>query len=296
MKRSIFASALPLGVLGFALAAAPAPAAPKEYKVVEMKDGVTVRGVVKLLAADKAKAALPKLQVTKDNDKGCGDKEQATERLIMDPETLGLANAVVYLKDVSAGKEWPEGMREEESKATIDQKGCRYVPHVQWVKPKTQLVILNSDAADHNIHGFKSPPEQNSLAASKFNFKSEPGSTNDDTDDAFLDEDSAGFYLVKCDVHPWMSAYVVSAPHPYYTVTKATPGALKPGEFALENVPAGDYTLVVWKEGMHETPTVADGKIASYTYSPNTIVTKEIKVEAGKECPYQTIEIPFQAK
>ena len=140
--------------------------------------------------------------------------------------------------------------------ATIDQKGCVYVPHVAWARAETQLVVVNSDAADHNIHGFKTPVGQNSLKETKFNISSEPGSTKDSNADAFLED--AGLYLVKCHIHPWMSAYVLVADHPYYAVTsdKAS-GDLKPGAFALDRVPPGTYTLVVWKEGMVENGTPA---------------------------------------
>lgn len=295
MKRSVVAVSVAAGLLGLVLAATPAPAAGKAYKVVDVQGGATVRGVVKigLSPEEKAVFALPKLKVTKDGDKGCGGPEHESERLLFCRETLGVANAVVFLKEIAAGKDWPDAMKSEDRVATIDQKGCVYVPHVAWARAETQLVVVNSDAADHNIHGFKTPVGQNSLKETKFNISSEPGSTKDSNADAFLED--AGLYLVKCDIHPWMSAYVLVADHPYYAVTsdKAS-GDLKPGAFALDRVPPGTYTLVVWKEGMVEKPVESDGKVSAYNYSENVVIEKQITVEAGKDLDLGDIVVPLQ--
>lgn len=282
MQRGPLASAALVGLVALVGAAAPAPAAGKEYKVVEVKNGGTVRGFVRIAAEDKEKFALPKIAHFKDNDKGCGDPEQPSERFVFDAETLGVGGALVFLKDMAEGKDWPEAMKKEDRTSVIDQKGCRYMPHVQWVRGSTQMIIVNSDAADHNIHGFVTPAEKNSLATTRFNFTSAPNSRNEDTADAFLED--AGLYLVKCDVHPWMSAYVHVVDHPYHVVTsEKAEGDLKPGEFRLTDVPAGSYTLVVWKEGMHEMPIFADAKISAYNYSDNMVLTFPVTVEAGKD-------------
>lgn len=277
--------------------AAPAPAARKEYKVVAVAGGATVKGrvLLGLSEAEKASFALPKVRHGKDNDKGCGEAEHDSERLKFDRASLGLGYAIVYLKDVAAGKDWPEAMKSDDRVAVIDQRTCKYVPHVQVARTDTQMVVLNSDAADHNIHGYKTPAAKNSLASTKFNFTSAPNTRNDDTADAFLEE--PGLYLVKCDVHPWMNAYLLVVEHPYHTVTShVEAGGLAPGEWALADVPPGDYTLVVWKEGMHEMPQEADGKISAYNYSDNIVRELPIKVEAGKELVVPDVVIELQKK
>jgi plastocyanin len=293
MNRPLVASLASLAFLGLALTASPAPAAGKEYKVVEVKDGGKIHGFVKLDVAPGTDLALPKLKIFKDNDKGCGADSRDTERLLYDKETLGVANAIVYLKEVAAGIDWPESMRSDDRTATIDQKGCTYAPHAQWVRGGTQMVILNNDGADHNIHGFRTPADENSLKDTKFNFASAPGSKKDDVDAAILTD--AGLYLVKCDIHPWMSAYVFVASNPYCRVTSAkADGDRKPGEFVLENVPPGDYTLVVWKEGMIEKAMAAGGKISAYSYSSNIVSEQAVKVEAGKEVVVPDVKIAVQ--
>jgi plastocyanin len=266
------ALALPAAALLAAALLGPAPtlAAEGDYEVVKVEDGGTVRGICRISEAVPAWD----VKVFKDLDKGCkGDHK--TERMVHG-EDRALANCVVFLKEVKRGKDWPEAMRSDERTILIDQKGCTYVPHVQWMRKDTQIVIGNSDQADHNIHGYRE-----SLENTQFNFISPPGSKKDDVSEAFLERH--GKYLVKCDIHPWMSAYVHVVPHPYHDVTseKATEGK-KPGEYVLTDVPPGDYELVCWHEGMVETPNEKDGQIASYTYSEELVQTVKIAVEAGK--------------
>jgi len=264
------------------LAPTAAPAAGKEYKVVEVKDGGKIHGFARL----KAKVERKNVSVFKDNEKGCGDKEHRTQRLVFDDATLGVGNVLVFLKAIDAGKDWPEAMRSDDRTAVIDQKGCEYLPHVQWARPGTQTVVLNSDRADHNIHGFKSSLEKNSLADTKFNFSSEPDTKKDAIGDAFLEDPAK--YILKCDIHPWMNAYIFVVDHPYHDLTRAADGdGCKAGEFTLADVPPGKYVLVVWKEGVKETAQESDGKISAYNYGPDWTQEIEVTVEAGK-----TVEVP----
>ena len=48
--------------------------------------------------------------------------------------------------------------------------------------------------------------------------------------------------LVRCDVHPWMRAYIGVVPHPFFAVSDAG------GEFDIGGVPTGTYTLEAWHE------------------------------------------------
>jgi plastocyanin len=279
------AAAAAFSVLAFS--SRPAASAPKEYKPGAVKDGGTIRGICRI----KNPVELPKVEVFKDNEKGCGEKQRASERLVYDAATNGLGNCLVWMKGIAAGKEWPEAMAKEDRTASIDQKACHYVPHVQWVRPGTQMVILNSDAAEHNIHGYK-----NTMAETQFNFASPPGKTIDDVENAFLE--MPAIYLVKCDIHPWMSAYVHVVEHPYHAVTsEKSEGDRKPGEFVLKDVPPGEYEVVAWHEGMLETPQMVGGKIQTYTYSKDvTLPAVKVKVEAGKDAAYLEFDFPMQSK
>jgi hypothetical protein len=259
------------------LRASPAPAEPAAYTVAPAPNCGSIKGRCTLGAPGGTLPERWKVKIFKDNDKGCGaDKERPTERWIVG-EGGGLANCLVYIKEISAGKDWPEAMKPEERKALIDQKGCRYLPHVQWIRGATQVVVGNEDQAEHNIHGYRG-----SLADTQFNFASAPGKTVDDVEKAFLE--ISGLYLVKCDIHPWMSAFVHVVDHPYYEVTSdGSAGGLKAGEFAMADVPPGTYQVIAWHEGMEESPQEQDGKIAAYVYSPDvTLPAQTVTVEAGK--------------
>jgi plastocyanin len=162
-----------------------------------------------------------------------------------------------------------------------------YVPHVQWVRTDTQMVVANSDQADHNIHGYKG-----SLANTQFNFASAPGTKLEDIGDAYLER--AGKYLVKCDIHPWMSAYIHVVSHPYHDVTSEKPAeGRKAGEYVLSDVPPGEYELVCWHEGMDEKEIVKDGLISAYVYSDDHEQTAKVKVEPGKTAAHDfTVPAP----
>ena len=60
----------------------------------------------------------------------------------------GVVWAVVSLKGVKSGKKWSKSQK----KATMDQKGCVYLPRVVVMKPKTKLLMKNSDKILHNVH------------------------------------------------------------------------------------------------------------------------------------------------
>jgi hypothetical protein len=46
----------------------------------------------------------------------------------------------------------------------------------------------------------------------------------------------------KCDIHPWMSAFIGVLPHAYFAVSNDR------GEVLLRNVPPGEYGLEAWHE------------------------------------------------
>jgi len=50
----------------------------------------------------------------------------------------------------------------------------------------------------------------------------------------------------KCDVHPWMAAYVGVLNHPFYATTGAD------GSFSIKDLPAGEYEIVAWHEKLGE--------------------------------------------
>jgi uncharacterized protein (DUF2141 family) len=108
------------------------------------------------------------------------------------------------------------------------------------------LLIKNSDATLHNIHGL---PKVNS----EFNFAM-PKVVKEKALKIAKAENSI---KIKCDVHSWMKAYVSVFDHPYFAVTDDS------GHYQIDNIPPGDYEVIAWQEKfkdktMNATVTVSD--------------------------------------
>ena len=143
-----------------------------------------------------------------------------------------LKNVIVFLKNVKYDGATPS------SPAVIDQKGCIYTPHVQGLMAGQELLIKNSDATLHNIHGL---PKINS----EFNFAM-PKVVKEK---AIKIDKVENFIKIKCDVHPWMNAYISVFDHPYFAVTDDT------GSFKIDNIPPGEYEVVAWQEKFKDKKT-----------------------------------------
>jgi plastocyanin len=139
----------------------------------------------------------------------------------------GLENVFVYVKD-GLGTYYFEVPTDP---VTLDQRACRYVPHVVGVRAGQPLTISNSDDVAHNVHAL---PAVNPA----FN-KSQALKNMADTKVFRAREVMIPF---KCDIHPWMQAYVGVIDHPYYAVTHDG------GRFELKSLPPGTYTIEAWHE------------------------------------------------
>jgi hypothetical protein len=206
-----------------------------------------VAGVLPLTAADlTGKITLkgtPPPEKTIDplnNDPTCGKlhKEPVKTRLWVVGQDNGLANVFVYVKSGAPASE-PKGAEPE-----INQTGCLYEPYVSGVMVNQKFKIKNSDAVLHNVHA---TPTENA----EFNF-AQPVQGQVSEKSFSKPEVMVRF---KCDVHPWMFAYVGVVDNPYFAVTD------KDGNFTIKDLPPGKYTIAVkhMKAGTKEKEiTVAD--------------------------------------
>lgn len=161
-----------------------------------------------------------------------------------------LKNVFVYVKDGLTGKTFEP----PKDPVVLDQKGCWYSPHVFGIQVNQPLEIRNSDATLHNVHGLAQANKEFNLGMPIQGMK-----LNKTFDKP---EIMAKF---KCDVHPWMSAYVGVVGHPFFNVSN------EEGKFEIKNLPPGDYVLEAWHE--------------KYGTQTQTIKLKS---------PDQTAEISFQ--
>lgn len=141
-----------------------------------------------------------------------------------------LANVIVSIKK-QEGVALPPP-KNAAAPASLDQVDCQYVPHVVAVGPDQPLMVKSSDAFLHNVH---TQPEQNDPKNFAMVMKDPKGKK--------IPTDKPEYYKVKCDVHPWMAAWVGCIDNPYFAVTD------KDGKFTLpDGLADGDYTLTAWHE------------------------------------------------
>jgi len=194
------------------------------YQVITVTHGGTIKGTVKWSGP---MPHLPNMVIFKDQQI-CDPESAKTrdlERLIVGPEQ-GVANTVVFLKDISSGKPMDLPVQ----RRSLDQKHCRYEPHVMLVPAAGALQMKSSDAVLHTIH---------MDGAATYNL---PFPFPDKV--VSRDMPSVGLVNLKCNGgHTWMNAELLVVAHPYYAVTDAT------GKFALSDVPPGKYQIVAWHEG-----------------------------------------------
>ena len=177
------------------------------------------------------------------------------------PQTLVLgegntmANVFVYVKNVPAQKNYPAPQQE----VIINQNGCQYDPHVVGVMVGQPLKILNPDGTLHNVHALCKVNSEFNLAMPKFR-----------TETVKTFEKEEFMFPIKCDVHPWMGAWVAVMAHPYFSTTKTD------GKFSITDLPAGTYTIEAWHEKLGtQTTDVTIG--ADETKEANFKFSKPVK-------------------
>lgn len=222
-------------------------APPQEVFQVDPSVAASVSGSV--LFAGEAPRLVP---INMGGDEGC----TTTGGAPVYPETVSV-NENGTLKNVyvviSAGLEGKAFEAPSES-VRIDQKGCAYAPHVVGVRVGQMLEVSNSDPTTHNVHPL---PDDNV----EWNKSQVAGA-------GVIAESFAKPELmipIKCNLHPWMRAYVNVSDHPFFAVTDET------GAFSISGLPPGEYTLQAVHErfGTQETQiTVAasESGTAEFTF------------------------------
>jgi hypothetical protein len=196
-------------------------------------------GTVEVTVTYNGAPVTEKLKVNKDTEK-CGT-EAVIEKVTVGGNR-GLANAVV---SVPTAKGAPRM-----TKVTVDQHGCKFVPHVSAMTPG-ELELKNSDDILHNIHTYSTANPSINKAQPKFK--------------KVMTEKLEKPEVVKltCDVHSWMLGWVAVLPTPFFAVTGAD-GAAK-----IENVPAGKQTVEVWHETLGKQTREVDvkaGQVAKVSF------------------------------
>ncbi len=139
-------------------------------------------------------------------------------------------NVFVYLKEApegSVGETPAEAVR-------LEQRGCLYTPRVIGARVQQDIEIVNDDPTLHNVRAL-------AKANRPFNIGQPARGTRIKS---FRAPEKP--IKVKCDVHPWMAAYVFVMEHSFHSTTESD------GAFLIDGLPAGSYELVFWHEKLGE--------------------------------------------
>jgi hypothetical protein len=194
--------------------------------VAPQADGAFGRGVVSGVVAFGGTPP-PVAMIPNDTCHNQGARPLPDETVVVNEGGKTLRNVIVYLDGVSGRYDGTQAPA-----AVLDQVDCRYVPHVLAVQAGQTLLVKSSDPTLHNVHY---RPAEN--PAGNFGL-TQAGSDRRVT----FARSEPEPVRVKCDVHPWMTAYVGVLPHPFFAVTGDH------GRFEISRVPPGSYTLVAWHE------------------------------------------------
>ncbi len=149
------------------------------------------------------------------------------EETVVVNENGTLGNVFVYVKEGVPNQEY------EVPKESIqfDQRGCHYTPHVLGIQVGQNFQIVNSDNTLHNVHSLAANSKQFNLGMPIQGMKLTKKFEKPEI-----------MVKVKCDVHPWMNAYIGVLPHPFFSVTGDD------GSFKIDNLPPGEYMVEAWHE------------------------------------------------
>ena len=145
-------------------------------------------------------------------------------------QVSGVAGQSVVYVDTISGKTFPAPTQHP----VIDQKGLVFQPHLTAVQVGTTVDFLNSDSVAHNVFW-------TSIGGNKklgHNLGTWPKGERKS-----FKFDTPGAVPILCNVHPEMSAYLVVVPTPYFATSDQA------GNYKIENVPDGSYTVIAWHEG-----------------------------------------------
>ncbi len=160
----------------------------------------------------------------------CGKHKLLAEELVIGDDK-GVANVVVFVRDKGVKVNPEVAKAAADQKVVLDNKNCRFEPHVAFVQVGQEIIIRNSDTVGHNsnVATVKNSPSNNLIpAGSEVTAKFA-------TDEAIPAQ-------VTCNIHPWMKAWLVVRPNPYAAVSKAD------GTFEIKDLPVGEVELQFWHE------------------------------------------------
>jgi plastocyanin len=225
----------------------PGAASAAAYTQIDYNSSGTISGTIKF-----AKKPPPRIEIDMAQDPACSlsaDANYSEQYVVKDGK---LQNVFVYVKDGLGNKIYPA----PSTPVQLDQKGCRYIPHVIGVMVGQPVEFTNSDPTMHNIHTTAETPVNPEVDISQ--------PPKGGTAQRVFGKPEL-MIPVRCNNHPWMNAFINVSPNPFYAVSDEN------GHFEIRGLPAGTYTLVADHEDLgQQTAQVTVGSkqtaTADFTY------------------------------
>ncbi len=201
----------------------------------------------------------------------CGKHELFDETIVVGDGNV-LQNAVVFIYTRKALDVHPDYEASAKEMVKLDNKGCRFEPHVLAVRTGQPLELNNSDPIGHNTNlAFIANPPFNQIISSGVPVsvtptKVEPMPTS-----------------VTCNIHPWMKGVVVVREDPYVAISNDK------GEFEIKNIPVGQHEFTFWHEtGWLKNLALKGGKTDRRGRA-------KLKIAAGETLDLGEIKVPAVA-
>ena len=204
---------------------------------------------------------IPKLKpINMEADANCHAKHTTPvfpETIVLgEGQTMG--NVFVHVKNAPK-----KSYETPEEPVVVSQKGCIFTPHVFGIMVNQPLKFLNTDKTLHNVHGMCKINEEFNFAMPQFRKEA----TKRFNREEFM-------FLVKCDVHPWMSAWISVMAHPFFDTTG------KNGTYEIKGLPPGEWEIEVWHEKLKtqtrkvKIAATDDVQVADFTYQHPSLKKK----------------------
>jgi len=161
-----------------------------------------------------------------------------------------VADAVVWLTRLDAPATLPAPPAEP---VVIEQKGEEYSPYVTAITVGTFVSFPNRDRIQHHVYSLSKPK--------RFEIPLHGG---EDRPPVLFDQ--PGVVALGCNIHDWMSAYVVVIATPHFAKTPAT------GQVTLAGLPPGRYRLEVWH------PRLKGNADREITVTPADLATQTVDI------------------
>ncbi|MGB7345381.1 MAG: methylamine utilization protein, partial [Pirellulaceae bacterium] len=192
----------------------------------------------------KLRGQAPKPKPIALNGPFCGNFKHMEESLVVDPATKGIKDVVVYVYTGRRGTELKE-QEPRKKTVTLENKNCRFEPHVVLLQTQDTLKVTNPDPVGHNVN-------LPFFAGAPVNVQIPPGQSRD----FLLGVPQPAVIPAVCNSHPWMTAHVLVVDHPFFGKSD------KDGVLEIKGLPAGEEIVFrAWHEQLtFKNQIFIDGK------------------------------------